>query len=50
MRYLKAAAVMLACIILAGLMIQQLPEFETAIVVVGVAAAILLARRQIRAA
>ena len=48
MRYAKAVITLVICITLVGLLIQQLPQFETAIVIVGFAAAIVLARWQIR--
>lgn len=48
MRYFKAIATMVICVTLAGLLIQKLPEYETAIVIIGFAAGVILSRQQLR--
>jgi len=48
MRYLKAALILLVCIVLSGLLIHQFPQFEQGFVVAGMAIGVVLARREFR--
>ena len=48
MRYVKAIVSVLICVTLVGLLARQLPQYEEAIIMVGFAAAVVLARWLVR--
>ncbi|WP_167366674.1 MULTISPECIES: hypothetical protein [Cupriavidus] len=48
MRYVKAIAILLVCILLAGLLSRQWPHLSPILVMVGVAAGFALAAREVR--